>query len=425
MKILVISRVAWNKSNSFGNTYDNLLGGNKEFEIANIYCAGGQPNSTIVKRFFCINERMILKKVCRITSSCGKEVVSDSEIDDSQISKLKIEKDLKKKWQILYWMRDLIWETNVWKSRELKQFLDDFKPDLIFSPLYYSIYMNKIRCYIKTYTHVPMISFVSDDVYTLKQWNLSPLFWINRFLIRSLIRKTIAESKKLYVISKEQKEEYDKAFKINTSVLFKGGFFYNKDMKKCGKIIKMVYIGNLSVGRWKTIVEIGKAIKRINITEEKIFFDVYSLTPLESNILNRFRNNSINFKGGLSGEKVSQVLDRYDILVHCESFSVKEKLQVRLSFSTKIVDYFVRHRCIFAVGPRGIASIEYLLRNDAAIIASTYDEIENQIKRIVENKELIELYAEKGWKCGQKNHDLNIIRKKLYLDFIDAVGDEK
>ncbi len=65
------------------------------------------------------------------------------------------------------------------------------------------------------------------------------------------------------------------------------------------------------------------------------------------------------------------------------------------------------------------------MRNDAAIIASTYDEIENQIKRIVENKELIELYAEKGWKCGQKNHDLNIIRKKLYLDFIDAVGDEK
>lgn len=95
----------------------------------------------------------------------------------------------KKRWMLMFWVRDFIWKIGRWCSPELKAFIDDFKPDIIFQPIYYSNYILRTALFIKEYTGVPMIGYISDDCYTLKQFRLSPLYWIDRFHKRRKVKR--------------------------------------------------------------------------------------------------------------------------------------------------------------------------------------------------------------------------------------------
>ena len=105
-----------------------------------------------------------------------------------------------------------------------------------------------------------------------------------------------------------------------------------------------------------------------------------------------------------------------DILVHVESFSLKDRLMVRHSFSTKLVDYFYAARCIFAVAPSDVASMCYLLKNDAAVVATSEQDVFIQLSHIVENPKAVHQYARKAWDCGKKNHQIKNIQKCLRED---------
>lgn len=67
MKILVISRTAWNKNNSFGNTYHNIFGNMKDVQLANIYLADGTPDNDnyYVTNYYQVSEKEILKSVLK------------------------------------------------------------------------------------------------------------------------------------------------------------------------------------------------------------------------------------------------------------------------------------------------------------------------------------------------------------------------
>ena len=92
-----------------------------------------------------------------------------------------------------------------------------------------------------------------------------------------------------------------------------------------------------------------------------------------------------------------------DVLVHVESFSLKDRLVVRHSFSTKLVDYFHAARCVFAVAPPDVASMCYLLKNDSAVVATSEHDVIIQLRHYRESKscspirpEGLELWEEKS-----------------------------
>lgn len=419
LKILIISRVNWDESNSFGNTYSSFFKGMNDITIANIYCTYGLPNTQVATKFFCMNEKMILSNILDKTKPRGKEVVTTAEesLDKNYSGKL-IQKTKTFKFQILYWIRDLIWSTNRWKSDELNNFIKEFDPDIIFSPYYSSIYMNNVKKYIYETTLVPMVSFVSDDIYTLKQFNLSPFYWINRFITRSKIRQTAILNKFIYVISEIQKEEYSKLLHKDCRMLYKGASFDEVPKKKrFDKPIIIVFTGNISSGRWKTLNELGKSIEKINQQEKKMKLLVYTKTPMTKRTKKLLNiKDSIELMQSVTSDEIEKVQLQADILLHCESFKLKHRLQVRLSFSTKLVDYFSRKRCILAIGSSKVTSIDYLIKNNAAITVSKKSEISSCLEDILRNPEIISEYAQKAWMCGKRNHQIKQIQQKLYND---------
>jgi hypothetical protein len=429
IRILVISNTPWDDNNSFGSSFSNILGGKTNYEIANIYCQTGLPNTNVCKHFFQITEKGILRTLLGKQKFSGKKIHNSKKEESKGVvlshKEIKIINKLKiVRWQIFFWVRDLIWSTGKWKSKALDNFVTDFKPDLIFLPIYYSTYLNTIGLYAKRKANVKMVGYISDDCYTLKHFSLSPLFWIDRLIKRTYVKKAINNCEILYTITETQKKEYNSIFGEKCKVLFKGGNFEDFSHMKLdlNHPIKLIYTGNLGMGRWKSLVKIAEALKKINKEKIKAQLYVYSQTSLPESALRKLQIKDTSFyKGGIPSSEVKEVQRNADILVHVESFELSEKYSARLSFSTKIVDYLEAGRCIIAVGWEKTGAIEYLNENNAAVVITDVNQIYDKLNNLIENKKLIINYSLKGFEFGKKNHQINIIRENLYSDLRSVV----
>ena len=430
LKILIISNTPWNDNNSFGSSFSNIFGGNPNYDIANIYCQPGLPDTKVCNRFFQITERGIIKSIFGKQKYSGQEIFQNNKrVDQTELLSEKDQRVLNKlkiiRWQLFFWIRDLVWSTGKWKSKQLDEFITDFNPDLIFLPIYFSSYLNNIGLYVKNLSKVNMVGYISDDCYTLQQFSLSPLFWIDRFIKRPYIKKAIDQCEILYTITDTQQKEYNAIFGEKCQVLFKGGDFNDFTHKKTSlnSPIRLVYTGNLGSGRWRSLAAIADALKIINVEEIKAELHIYSQTPLPISTMKKLeiQNTSI-FKGGIPSSQVKAVQRDADILIHVESFRLSERYSARLSFSTKIVDYLEAGRCILAVGWERTGGIKYLKENDAAIVVTNIRDIQHEVSKLVNDKQLILEYGRKGFECGKKNHQIEIIRNSLYKNLCKVVN---
>ncbi len=424
MRILLITETLIRDDNNVGNSYSNIFSDMNDICLANVCCQQGQSQTAITDRCYQISEKLILKSIFDNSMVAGH--VEDKSKSQSDVVINKRERKIYNlarilRFQIFFWIRNCIWKTGKWKENELCQFVDEFKPDLIFAQLQDRLYLNDVIIFLKNHLKKPLVVYTWDDVYSLKQFSLSPFYWIDRFLQRRKIRKVIALSSKIYTISYEQSKEYEAIFKKNCSILYKGYNFDDSfDIKEIGDPIKIVYTGNLYGGRWRTVALLCRSLKRININGIRMQLFIYSATPLLKCQIKQLSVEGITFFcGDVTAKKVSEVQKTADILLHVEAFSLKERLTTRLSFSTKLVDYFAQQKCILAIGHPGCSSMKYLRRNDAAIIIENEDDVLRVLSYVLANRNIIQSYAKKSWQCGVSNHQINKIRGTLQADLIE------
>lgn len=422
MRILVLSNTPWADDNSFGNSYSNIFGGITGLQFANIFLRYGQPENDFEMRFFQITERLLINNLIDPKELSGIEVYQDKRMG-GDLEKLEVkgfEQARKMRWQIMFWGQNLIWKIGRWKSHQLNLFLDDFHPDLIFQPIYSKPYINDIALYIKEYTKVPMLGYISDDNYTLRQFSFSPLYWVDRLWSRRKVKAVIEKCEILYVISQIQKEEYEKIFALPCKILTKCADF-SKDAPEWnlseGKI-RMLYAGNIGEGRWKSLALISAAVARLKKEGYKIEFNIYSATPKTKKMKKVLNISGSKLYDAVSYGRVLELQKESDILVHVEGLSLKSRLALHQSFSTKIVDYFAIGKCIFAIGAEDVASIKHLKDNQAAVLAQSKDMVYKKIKWLLEDTSRILQFGKKAYNCGKKHHNKRSMQEMLCNDFL-------
>ena len=294
MKILVVTNVLWRNDNGVGNSYSNIFAGMDNVEVANVCCQEGLSQNAVSKKCFQISESSLIANLKNKSIPSGHvEVQSDSDKSVPVQSGGLFTIIKRSRLQIFFWLRNLIWKVGKWKSAELNQFIDEFEPDVIFAQVQDCMYLNDLIVYIQEYTKKPLILYAWDDVYSMKQFSLSPLFWIDRLMQRKSLRKLVRHSNFLYTISKEQKEEYAKLLKKETDILYKGyDFGEMPEMAELNSPIRMLYTGNLYSGRCKTLEKLCCELFEINKNGAKIQLDIYSGTPLSKK-----QEKAINIEG--------------------------------------------------------------------------------------------------------------------------------
>lgn len=416
-KIISLSLSTWrNDSNS--HTQTDLFKFWSPDRVAQIYTKSTLPDTPVCENFFQISENAVMKSVFS-RRPVGRRVENGGHADEQMQKAMAREKRIyaaghRKRSELLVLAREVIWALGKWKTRELNRFIEEEAPDVYFVPIYPVVYMGMIQSYILKKYPKPYVCYLADDNYSYL--NCHGVFsYIHRFWLRKYVRRLAENCTEMFTITATEAKDTDALFGTHSIVLTKGIDYTNLTYHPIvpSEPIRMVYTGSLVIGRDSSLVAISKALEKINCDNEKITLDIYSPTELPGETMKILNVNGCRHHGNVPHDEVAIIQSAADVVVFVESLEDKHRYAARLSFSTKLTDYFKSGKCIFAIGDETIAPIEYLTENDAAIISTKYEDIENQLRRLVEHPELLDVYGRKAFECGKRNHNEDLIRERF------------
>lgn len=419
MRVLVISYLSWRNDNNSGNTFSNLFEGlEDEAEFAHIYCRDSKPLNSVCHRYFQIPEHDIMPGRGSKGGIGSAFYVEHPEESEQESFSASYDKMRTMRWNVFYFGRDVLWDLAKWRTPQLDAFVDDFNPDIVFGNLTNMPIIHKIMGYVCGRWDVPLAFFCWDDVYLLSKRSLSPFYWAMRHTQRKWIRRSVSRASVLYAITKEMADEYGAALGKRFSVLTKGHDFGERPAYDGPHgPVKYVYAGNIGAGRWKTLATLAAALER----DGSGGLDIYTLTPVDDAMRAQLeRPGASRLCGAAAPSELPAIHAAADVLVAVEPTAENDRRQCRLSFSTKLVDYFQAGRCLLSVGGP-TASTEYLAREDAAIVAHDEAELDRAVAAIGSEPGLVQEYARKAWDCGARNHQRRDIQKRLLADFDAAI----
>ncbi len=435
MRILLLTSEEWNDFTYSNGVLTNWFTG-FDAEFAQIYTSPGMPNNTICRHYFRISDAEMARSLISHTKA-GHVVQMPKTEDELEASKINAKRQglygTFKRISIFFHtpvvlLRDFIWLNGKYNMEGLQNFIDDFNPDIIFSARYASPKMMRLEKVVHSLTDAPMVAFTADDEASLQQYSWSPLYWLRRVWVHRMFEKHIPGLYRHYcMFSGEQAKEYSCQYGVPSSTLFKCGNFPEKHLEKSvGKPIRMVYAGRLYCNRWKTLAEIGKALKIMNKDGERIVLDIYTQEEVSSiQRKSLCSDNSIYLHNSVTSDELRVIYSKADIALHVESMDKKNRLATRYSFSTKIIDLMASSCAIIAVCWNRHAGFQYLKKQDAAICIDNYKDILPVFESLVNNPTLIRTYSLKAYLCGKENHSPEIIHNQMMSLFQDIISGSK
>lgn len=415
MKLLVSTVSAWNE-HSASNTMPSLLQGYPINCLACLYIRADISDSIVCNRYFHVIEGRVLKSILDRRIITGEEYYSNNlpiQQSDISIERKRYGKYRKKRNWFYLFAREFVWVFGHWKSKELNAFLEDFHPDTIFFPIESYIHFNRINEYIiKKYHPVNVIGYMWDDNFTYKQHPHNIGYKIHRWWLRYGVKRLVKECDTVFAICPKMKRELDAAFNIYSVLLTKPIYDFNEVRNDLTNYpIKIIYTGKLIYGRAETIVEIVDAIRETNKDGQKVLLQLYTDTELYPPMRERICvEGCCEVKGFVPQSEVMKIQKEADVLLYVESMS-DSHLTARLSFSTKITDYLASGACIWAVGNKDLASIEYFKEEDAGLVSTDSTTIRDALCLISKTPTILQEYAIKAQQCGKKNHNAELIQK--------------
>lgn len=418
-RLLVITRAPWLNDNGIGSTLSDFFADFSEFEIYSLCLREATQVSSLSRKNFYISESQLIRGIIK-HEPVGKITSDQSNSMDREIEEAKMYSVSKKlNSMLLNFARELLWSTNIWKNDRLNQYINEVNPDVVFFPDFPCVYAHKVLNYIYLKTHAKIAVFHADDCYTLKQFSFSPLFWAYRFYLRKWVRKTVKHADLNYVISEVQKKDYDRCFGVNNKILTKFSDFSQPPLLKDNYVfpLELVYTGNIGLNRWKSLAIIADALREINKDGVLAQLKIYTNNEITKHVRQALEvSESVKIMGKQPPEDMERIQTEADILVHVESIDIKNRLLVRQSFSTKIVDYLKRGRAILAFGPMDVASVKHLFDNNCAIVADSKEEVVRKLNEVINKPSILNQYALRSYECGVKNHNRKDMLNMLYGD---------
>ena len=414
-RILVSSVDPWSERVG-SDTLSSLVSSYPASQIASLNIRVQKSDSKVAGRYFHIIEERVIKSIFNKTIVTGESYLP---IDSSNEKEKEVEERRygKKKpcRSFLVLLRELAWKFGRWKTQELDDFIQDFAPDALFFPIEGYIHFNRINQYIINKFHPKrVVGYMWDDNFTYKQHPYNVLYLIHRFWLRKSVKALVSNCDEVFAISPKLKRELDAEYGIESILLtkpIKDSVSYNPYAPS--DPIRILYTGKLIIGRDRTIADIADAMREINKEGKKVALDIYTNTEVTEKVKERIeKSEGCRVHGFVPQQEVFQIQQKADVLLFAEALS-KGDMSARLSFSTKITDYLSAGKCIWAVGNKELAPIEYMKEYDAALVSTCKEEVRKQLRNLIENKGIIPYYAQKAYECGRTNHSKEMIQSRF------------
>jgi len=419
-RLLIISHNTFSRTLNNGKTYSSIFQGWPSDKIAQLFFQNEIPDFTICNNFYHITDEEMIKGS---KHKIGKKI---EETKTCSITKTvsPIHSYVRKKPKPIFnFLRNVAWSTGKWNNDKLNSWLDSFKPEAIFFVGGSNSFSYNITSFIANKFDIPVFLYYTDD-YITEIKTIDPFWWINYFWLKNVLNKLLEKVKTIFVIGEDMANEFSrkldkKCIPIMNAVKIEEYLESRIKREVPQKVIELAYFGGLHLNRWKTLLMIGDVIREINDQKEtKLNLNIYSGKIVEETLLKKFEiHSSILFKGSVTEKEIIDEMQKYDVLVHVESFDKEMIDKTRLSISTKIPEYLASGRVILGVGPQRLSSIKYLEKLGFTFIINKCDRkiIKQKLIELINEKNNFDDIGSRGIEIARTNHsienNINIVRQ--------------
>lgn len=410
-KVLIVSHNSINKFDNMGRTIGNIFKDFSPDEICQLFFRKQDIDSDNCNRFYLIDEVSILKSIIKRNINSGKEINEKQ----YKFQKDKRQEDIyqygRKKTGLIYLARNIMWTLGKWNTKDLDRWLKKNKPTCIFFFAGDYTFSFSIAIKLSKKLNIPLYIYFSDEYYRYSK--KSGIFdKISKFFYRKKFKKAISLCTEFFCITESMRDYYSKIFNRNGKVIMNTTNIKALENKDNKDNYVISYIGNLGFDRWKSILDVADVITHIN--SKKIQFNLYS-GENNLDIINKIRGHkAINYKGFINAKDIIEVMKDSDILLHIEDFSDTNIQKIKYSISTKIPDSLASGRLLLIYGPKGVACVDYVEKNNAGIVVHNKDDLKEKLQEIIEKQTNTKSMLERAQALVEKNHRNNIAYNLLH-----------
>lgn len=423
MKVLIISHLPLATQNNMGKTFLSLFSGLDRQELCQFYIYPAIPDLDRCA-FYRVTDKQILKSLPLRTKVGGPVEPAQITADQGLYENPEDEsfyRDRKNKSPLRRLLRDGIWRWGNWYNENLRRWLQEQKPDCIFLAPGPAKFIYNIALKISRDYKIPIVTYVCDEYYFVE----SPKGALSKLQLRLLqkkIRQTIHASAELVVICDELKTEYARFGTPITTVMTGASFPVAQKPMPEVQPDAICYFGNIRCNRYISLAQVGRALDALNAklgTDYKLKIYTSEKNP---EILSAFDGiSSVELPGFVTGEAYTREFDKAQRLLHVEAFDAASIAYVRNSVSTKIADSLASGKPLLAYGPKEVASMGHLLRNDCAITATDESGLEAMLLTAFTHGAACTAAAEKGLEIARCYHDSELVGKRMHDVFAKVI----
>ena len=250
-------------------------------------------------------------------------------------------------------------------SESLRHWIDEFRPDLVYSWLGSNRQMASVR-EICDYRNIPAVPHFMDD------WMSSTLATPVARTAQSLtfhrsLRLLLPHCQEGLGISNAMAIEYSSCYGLPMAYATNGVDSELLAQLEAGagsiarneRIFRIVILGRLEYGRLRLLSDFISACKSITTPNRKLILSVHSNTSMPES----FSSDShmeIEWESALNNSELVALQKETDCILYMDNFDAFTKRYFRLSFSGKIPICLALGRPIITIGPSGLNSVSYL-----------------------------------------------------------------
>ncbi|MBO4252050.1 MAG: hypothetical protein J5911_05275, partial [Clostridia bacterium] len=184
-RVLLIGHNVLDGRTAFGKTLISFFKGWGKDSLAQLYFHSEVPTTDVCGRYFRITDTDVFNNVVKRRQLTGKSFGA-ADIDDKRATsrtdtgiKSKIYSFGRRRSPLIYIARNFIWKKAKWFSDELKKWITDFSPEVIFFAAGDYAFAYDITYKIAEEFNIPVITYCCDD------------YFINRLNPHKILSKTV------------------------------------------------------------------------------------------------------------------------------------------------------------------------------------------------------------------------------------------
>ena len=193
-----------------------------------------------------------------------------------------------------------------------------------------------------------------------------------------------------------------------------------------GEPVVIRYVGGLAEDMTlASVVDVARAVNSLH-DECGLSFEVYTMGPWFAagrSALKGFRGVTVH-EGNMSEEAHRHLLLESDLLVIAYNFDEASMRYVRYSMANKLPECLASGAPVFAYGPRGLATIDYLANHGVAEVVSERDplRVSSALRRLAEDSDHARNLGERGRAFVFERHACEGVRAGFHEILVEAAA---